>query len=404
MHLPVKKTLIYVAHTFIGIGFGFLAFAGILAIYPSIPAAIAAFIVAGIVEGDVFGKFAWQGFKRLFVIGKEERQREGMPPDYLLAFMLITIMLASISTALSIAFEAHGAMLAIGAFFGIGIPAGIATGGVAIIAVITTFAFAFALYKTFMELWDRVKEHKIIEKIKDYFKDKKSWVKVALGIITGIVALLIIITTIASAGTWWHAVKAGALLLPHIGKLAAIIRSVTVPFFVISSLSFLVNNSIDTIRKFGNLFNSLKSIKEYRDDAWKAVKANPNPIYWCTKLLVKSVGAIIFVGHSVCCAAMFDRVGGRAVAIGATCAGAVADNISDLSAIWHEEHEEEHDHGLFDLATKGVQIAVGVVPSAISIGIDVLSRNKTPKQSLHDHIDLVREHSHEHSHNHSPAA
>jgi hypothetical protein len=237
------------------------------------------------------------------------------------------------------------------------------------LAVIAGIGYAFLIYHTIADFISNDKLQKWSNKIKQWFKKNegektsKFVARITLtALLLTLVAALSVIATVATAGTWWVAVKAGVLLLPGVVPLAgSIISNPLVILSSIANLAFTVKNSFKSIKNIMGLFDHSHT-HEAGDAAHKSsfiarkydeIKnhrliqtANiPGIIAKCISL---PIVAIAFVGHVISVGLIGDRAPGLSytATIGSAVIGAVSDGLVDGPYFTHSHKDKDHDHGL----------------------------------------------------------
>ncbi len=144
---------------------------------------------------------------------------------------------------------------------------------------------------------------------------------------------LIILTTIATAGTWWFAAKEGAKLLNSDDLGASILRSITVTLMVLPNFIYGLTNSIESVDEifesdYSGIWQDVKkNVAELKNETrWQIV----NPFRWVDAFLMKCALGLYFLGHVFSIAVTGDRWEclPKAVSIGA---GFGAETLEDLA-------------------------------------------------------------------------
>jgi hypothetical protein len=306
--------------------------------------------------------------------------------------LLACTALAAISAGFAMADSIYSGLILTTSFFGISLPATVLSAGVWIIAALAAVAYIFAIYKTFSDILQNATVQNKWRKFKEKFKDHNIIVATLLVLATVIIIGLTIFATIATAGTWWIATKNGLKLIPYVAHFASWIRSITVPFYTGTTFAFLLKNSFETITKISKYkIPNNWSIHNWWINCDKRKVCNP--FYWIITIVSKSIGAILFLAHSISSALQIDRAGGHNFAVFTTGCGTVSDCVSDAAfCLDHTDHihytqeghsletkvnailapHYDHYHGIFDVVVKAIQSSVIFLPSLLSVVTDQL--------------------------------
>lgn len=228
---------------------------------------------------------------------------------------------AGIGAAFATASTMQTALLAFGLKFGLALSATALSGLVWPLAVIGGIGYVFLIYHTIADI---IKNDTIIKwrnKLVDWFSRKSTDTTakyIFRASVTAILALSILtlgtIATLATAGTWWTAVKYGAMLAPAFAHASTVLRNVLVPLITGTQFLFAIKNSLDTVKmllKNAHLPRPIEYIKH------KIAKLRKNENGWQNwnpfRILVQAISipykSFVFFGHVIAEALVADDIG-----------------------------------------------------------------------------------------------
>ena len=257
------------------------------------------------------------------------------------------------------------------------------------LAAIACVGYAFLIYRTMTNMIRSDTFAKWRDKTKAWFKRdnaKESLPRyalrvTALGLVLGLAITVGVLATLATAGTWWIAVKNGALLLPALSAAANWIRNIFVPVAAGANLAFTIKNTMTTMDQVAEDINSVQPVqktqhaannakqffanKEWRDNFIKEKREK----YFGNKSLIEIFNpfriiaaavklpfmCVMFIGHTIAIGLIGDRAPGLNTAgtIASAVFGALADGFVDYDYIMGREHkhdarhpENNHSHGV----------------------------------------------------------
>jgi hypothetical protein len=213
-----------------------------------------------------------------------------------------------------------GALSLIG-FFGLTIPSGIISIVILSLAVGAAIGYCFLILNNISDIITHNKFKSLQARIAKQFEyhDQQSKVLYALRC-TGITLLLIIalsaafFATIATAGTWWLAVKEGSSLLPFFAKIGNLIRNVTVPLMGLPSLLFNITNSLETVNVISELSIKKRAVMNLIINKFNEAKSKEslahlfNPFRFLSFIIKMLFQPIMFIAHSISSGVMSDRM------------------------------------------------------------------------------------------------
>jgi hypothetical protein len=126
---------------------------------------------------------------------------------------------------------------------------------------------------------------------------------VALSLVVAATAALCVMGTLATAGTWWIAVKHGAKLLPYMQQAANWIRNILTPLAVAGNFIFSVFNSFESISTIVHAIQESHPFRQLKAD-WQQLRERENlaqivnPFRFVCKVLQKSLDTILLLGHT----------------------------------------------------------------------------------------------------------
>jgi|GEM_PF-6352640 len=256
------------------------------------------------------------------------------------------------------------------------------------LAAIACAAYAFIIYQTLSDMICHETFGHWRKKITSWFKRetlenglKKPIDSRYILRVMGISALLIltigvgIIATLATAGTWWLAVKNGAALLPVMTSGANIIRNVLVPIASAANLAFTIRNSLNTVKQLVHATRKKNPLQHLREKSiaiaqgvWDVLHTNPlrfiqdkkqqhakhrtwgellNPFKIIAAIISAPFLFIIFVGHLASIGLVGDRAPGLnyVATVFSAIFGAISDGFVDFPYILGCEDHHDHAHG-----------------------------------------------------------
>jgi hypothetical protein len=228
------------------------------------------------------------------------------------------------------------------------------------LAAVACIGYAFVIYQTVADIICHDTFHKWKAKFLTWFERKKSapGEKVESNIKYGLrvvgTALLLsltigvgIIATLATAGTWWMAVKNGALLLPVFAAAANHIRNVLVPLASVTNLIFTFKNSLISVKNILAI-KPMQALREKKAEIKTFFKNESlpqllNPFRIITKLISLPFMFIVFIGHIIAVGLIGDRTPGLnyGATIASAVSGAASDGLVDLHYVSGHDHETD---------------------------------------------------------------
>jgi hypothetical protein len=231
---------------------------------------------------------------------------------------------------------------------------------------------------------------------RDFFKrrTKETSLRYALRTISGSVGITILVglaifATVATAGTWWHAAKAGAKLIPWLANAANPLRAIAVSIMGFTQLLFNIWNSLKSVEDLIKIslrkiwLHLKKNISEYRHK--ENLLQFLNPFRLLILLITLPFKFLVFIGHLLSMGLMgdqLDKVPPLATTLLATSNEALQDGhyfLPEEEACSshghshkdhehghnheqphenHQEHEHEHSHQHIDLVGKFLKYVV----------------------------------------------
>ncbi|EKD72532.1 MAG: hypothetical protein ACD_45C00650G0002 [uncultured bacterium] len=177
-----------------------------------------------------------------------------------------------------------------------------------------------------------------------------------IGLLTLSILSISVLATLATAGTWWLAVKEGALLIPRIATGAIIIRDFLIPLTFITGLAFSIRNSLLSVRLIMQKICGAHPLQylasQYRSVFKKeGLVVRLNPFKLLVQVIIQPIKASIFIGHLIATGLTGDRTPclNQGAAIASAAIGALSDGLVDYSYITaKEECDEETDNAHHD--------------------------------------------------------
>lgn len=295
---------------------------------------------------------------------------------------------AGISSALVGLEVIQSSIIALSTYFAFTISGAALSASVFILAAIGAIGYVLLIHNTITNMIKNDTLRNWARKTRDFFKRKtdESTIKYLCRTIFGALGVTIVLglavfTTIATAGTWWHAAKAGAKLIPWISSFARELCAIAVSLMGITSLLFGVVNSLESIKELTRIslhrswINVKNAIAQYKaSENWLQFF---NPFRLIITFITIPFRFIVFIGHLFAMGVMADKLDNvppLATAFIAT----VYEGTQDAHYFLPEEaHDHAHDEHQMD---------------------------KHKAEETHDHTEdnnhQHKEHKHKHKHRH----
>ena len=231
------------------------------------------------------------------------------------------------------------------------------------LAAFAAIGYTFLIYRTISDMIANDTLKKWYQRAKHWFKRKemngqsesqaKHLFRV-LGISFLILATLSIgiLATLATAGTWWLAVKEGVALLPYLTHVAIWIRNILVPIAGLTTLFFIFRNSLKSIKhlvitlqsiQYRTLFSNLVS---HIAKKCLALYHDFNPFRLLASLIATPFKLAVFMGHLIATGLTGDRTPGLnyEATLASAAIGAVSDGLVDAPYLTQHEHTKKSGH------------------------------------------------------------
>lgn len=313
---------------------------------------------------------------------------------------------------------AQSSILAVSAYFGVAISGTALTASVFGLSIVAAIAYTLLIHNTISSMIQNDTLKKWAKKTRHFFSrktDEKVWkygLRVlggALGV--GIVLGLGIFATVATAGTWWYAAKAGAKMIPRLARFASTLRTVTVSLMSITAITFTIFNSLQSAKELVKIslrekFHEIYAkIMEHKDSETTAQFYNP--IRFIIQVITIPFKALSFIGHLISMAIMGDKLAGvdprltTALNVGSEGLTDIhrfvpekKQGVSTQTAVVDEdddddEEEEDHDHHL-DLTGKFLKLALFPLYALSALWDYAFRDNKKIKQPGGDKAGIER--------------
>ena len=171
-----------------------------------------------------------------------------------------------------------------------------------------------------------------------------------IGLLLTLAIGLGVLATLATAGTWWLAVKEGARLLPWLVRGANIIRNIIVPITFFTSLVFVLRNSLESVKHIIHTIQNTHPLERLKKRFlnWINSLKQFNPFRFLAEIIAAPFKMLVFIGHLIATGLAGDRTPGlsRSGTVASAVAGALSDGLVDGHYMDPGDHEEEHDHGV----------------------------------------------------------
>ena len=187
------------------------------------------------------------------------------------------------------------------------------------LAIIAAIGYTFLIFHTAKDILFSDGFRKWKDRIKKWFTPEVDGVTamfvlkaVAISLITTATIALCVMGTLATAGTWWLAVKHGAKLIPYVKTVANIIRNVLAPVAAFGNFIFSLYNSFESIHVIKRALEFAQPIQQLRRQ-WQALRVVENwvqifnPFRIICKFIQKTTDAVLLLGHVLASGTARDR-------------------------------------------------------------------------------------------------
>ena len=187
------------------------------------------------------------------------------------------------------------------------------------LAVIAAIGYTFLIFHTVKDLLLSDAFQKWKKRVKLWFAPPENgitWRYVAkiigMALVTLAIVSLCVFATVATAGTWWTAVKNGAQLLTKLQAAAVWIRNIMTPILALGNLIFSVFNSFESLHVVVKAIQTSKPVQAIKAN-WATLRAEENwlqilnPFRIVCKIIQKSMDTILLLGHTAATGAGRDQ-------------------------------------------------------------------------------------------------
>lgn len=259
-------------------------------------------------------------------------------------------------------------------YFGISISATVLSASIFGLAMVGAIGYMLLIHNT---ITDMIKDETLktwAAKIRDFFKYKtdengqvvEKTTGYLLRVIPGLIAVIILVglgvfATIATAGTWWYAAKAGAQWLPWVSRFASELRAIAVSIMGITTLVFSIKNSLESAEEFIKI--SLQKSWDNIKNTILLYKAKENwaqflnPFRLLIILITIPFRFVVFVGHTLSVGLMGDKLDNVDPQATAVLSG-VNEWCQDFHYFTPEDNKKHGDHVHVDLVGKFLKLAL----------------------------------------------
>lgn len=241
---------------------------------------------------------------------------------------------------------AQSSILALTAHFGIALSGAALSASVIGLAAVGALGYTLLVHNTISDMIHNNTLQKWYRKTRDFFSHKPANLRQGLKMVGGALLVLAVVglgvfATVATAGTWWYAAKAGAKMIPWVKNFASHLRAAAVSIMGVTTLTFNVVNSLNSAKslvKFSvkKIVHQIKDqIKEYRqvENSWQQF----NPL----RILIKTVSLpfkmLSFCGHLIAMSVMGDKLSGVDPKL-TTGLSTSSEFLTDYDILFPEEH------------------------------------------------------------------
>jgi hypothetical protein len=207
---------------------------------------------------------------------KEAIRREIHRKTLFIRFSWLAVLLSGLSSGLVGVETAKLSITALVLHFSIPLTGIAITAPLFTLAVIGGLAYMFLIYKSISDIVqnDTIRSWmKLFERNEKHGNFRHACKIISLLFLTILTVSLGVFATVATAGTWWYAAKAGAGLIPIISQAANWLRNITIPVMGATNLIFTVDNSLESLQELSTAPKSfqeaLKLTKERIKQHWE---------------------------------------------------------------------------------------------------------------------------------------
>ncbi len=284
-------------------------------------------------------------------------QKEMKIKKWLSRASVVLSIIAGLSASLVAIEVAQTSLVAIAAYFSVTITATAMTTGIASLAILAGVGYTFLIYNTLTDIIHNDTIQKWAKKIRDFFHKKEGentarFVLRAIGVTLGtlLVLTLGVLATITTAGVWWYAAKAGAMMLPTLASAAEWLRNIFVPVMATTSLTFSIVNGLQSVKEMTKI--SLKKTFAHLRDLFERYFSTENvfqqfnPFRAIIFIISAPFKLAVFIGHLVSMA--FTNEGApspilpEGVGLGANI---LSEGATDFSYFFKSKNDHEHGQG-----------------------------------------------------------
>ncbi len=247
------------------------------------------------------------------------------------------------------------------------------------LAVIAAVGYILILSHSISSMIQNDKVQSIWKAIKDNFEHKSGsvhWhrVKVILfGLLSAAFIGLCVFATMATAGTWWYAVKHGAQLIPYIKKAAIWIRNIAVALVILPVFLFDIKLVFLALRQVSEI--KLSDIAKKITDSWGELKETRRTEGWVRFLnpfrllvnLISGIGNLLIVVVHAFAAGMGANKLFKLSPLLVGAGNGANEGWSDIPFAFVDDEKtkkaDNHDHGVI---IKVAMTAIVVIPKVLS--------------------------------------
>lgn len=213
-----------------------------------------------------------------------------------------------------------------------------------IASVIAGAGYTFLMYQTISDMlhdtshvWKKLFQRQILE------GERESDLRYGLRLAGTVLAVVLaVFATIATAGTFWYAIKDGTNFMGFGARIANVIRAVSVPLMAIPTFIFSSQNSVESV----NRISRTPFRQVLRDIGTDLAKTRGNPFLIIERLIFNTVPQLMLGLHSWSIGLMGDRMPGInpwfSIITGGGAEYLMDYNYKPTEAVGHHDHRQEH--------------------------------------------------------------
>lgn len=320
---------------------------------------------------------------------------------------------AGISCALVGIEVAQSSMAVLISYFGITISGAALSASIFGLAILGALGYTLIIHNTITDIIKNDSVRQWAHKSREFFKRKQQgkisetlaryYLRVILGSIgISIVIGLGVFATIATAGTWWYAAKAGARFISWLTNIASGLRTVAVSLMAITTLLFSLVNSLQTVEELLKVsFHKIKVsfqklINKYIDTPAENLIQRLNPFRFIILTVILPFKYLIFIAHLFSMGVTGDRLN-KVPPLVTSVLSAGGEFLEDSHYFFHIDDTTDHHHHNHNDNNHNTATADQKDNNAISCTCSH-QESKEVTDEHHHHKENQEPHTHHHAH------